>query len=457
MFISELEEIFPPERIQKGDQIARSYVSDLFGRHGGSAAALVFPQSTDEVSKAVTLANHYRVPVIPRGAGTNLVGSTLPDSSGDALLIDLSRMNRILNIDTETLTLVVEPGVLLSEVQQFVDHHQLFYPPDPGAKNASIGGNISTNAGGMRAVKYGVTRDYVRELEVVLPSGAIVILGSTNVKDATGLSLKNLIIGSEGTLGIVTQATLRLIAKPKFSQSTIIPFDSLDSALNSVPKILSSGVTPTAIEFIEGSVAKLGQEFTGFEFPAPEANAYLLLTFDGTHNQVEADCAFIREILYEYGASDFIYLSESESARAWGIRGSLVNAVEARCEQEPLDLVVPINKTAEFINFVHSLEKQTGVESVGFGHAGDGNVHLCVLRGDRNEDDWLTVRDHFLIEVYKKAAELGGLTSAEHGIGISKRPFYLNLTDPALIDLQRQIKAAIDPRGILNPNKSYSR
>ncbi|MDR6938714.1 FAD-binding oxidoreductase [Arcanobacterium hippocoleae] len=456
MFLHKLSEILPSEQIFIGDNIDAKYLSDFFGREKGAAIALVFPKTTEQVSTVVRLADAYRVPVIPRGAGTNLAGSTFPEAVHNAIIIDLSLMNQILALNPETFTVTVQPGVLLCDLQEYVESHGLFYPPDPGEKHASIGGNISTNAGGMRAVKYGVTRDYVRELEVVLPNGEIVCLGAATVKDASGLSLKNLIIGAEGTLGIVTKATLRLIAKPEFSVDVLVSFSSLRTALESVPEILKTGVIPTAIEFIAGSVVQMGERFTSLQFPAPKATAYLLLTFDGPKPQIADDLRRVENHLRELKALDFLTLDKSGSVTVWKIRGCLVKAVEAQCAQEPLDLVVPIDKTADLIESVQQLTAETGVVTVAFGHAGDGNVHLCVLREQRNDEEWQADLTNFLTHLYRKAADLGGLVSAEHGIGIAKKRYYLALTDPAIVTLQRQIKAAIDPKGIFNPGKSYS-
>lgn len=442
-----------PERVVLSG-IEEKYLSDTLGRRKGTAAALVFPISTEEVSAVLRFAWERRLPVTPRGAGTNLVGSTVPEGQG--IILDLSRMDRILELDPDTFTVTVEPGVVLQDLQRYVEERGFFYPPDPGEKLATIGGNIATNAGGMRAVKYGVTRDYVRGLEVVLADGTVLPLGSKNVKDASGLSLRHLMIGSEGTLGVITRCILRLTAKPEETRSAVVPFADLKAAIAAVPAILCSGADPTAVEFVERSVAALGERFTGISFPCPQAQAYILLTFDGTRDKIETDIRRVRAVLTQQGALDFVLLDTPErTAEIWKVRGCLVKAVEAVSEQEPVDLVVPISRTAEFVSFVHETEERTGMQMVAFGHAGDGNVHLCVVRGDRDDDAWQRELHANMETVYAKAYELGGLTSGEHGIGLSKRPYYLTHTPAENLAAQRSVKSALDPRHILNDHKSY--
>ncbi|MGN0650391.1 MAG: FAD-binding oxidoreductase [Oscillospiraceae bacterium] len=434
--------------------IEGKYLTDTLGRLKGTAAALVFPISAEEVSGVMKFAHANAVPVTPRGAGTNLVGSTVPH--GEGIILDLSKMNRVLEIDRNTFTAIVEPGVVLQDFQRLVESEGLFYPPDPGEKTATIGGNISTNAGGMRAVKYGVTRDYVRGLELVLADGRIITVGSKNVKDASGLSLRNLIVGSEGTLAVITKCILKLIPKPEASLSVLVPFGDLQTGISAVIDIIRANANPTAIEFAERSVIELGERFTGISFPFPQAKAYIILTFDGTAETVEASAALVKEVALGAGAPDYLELSDpAVAADVWRVRGCLVKAVEAVSEQEPVDLVVPIDKTADFIQFVHKTEAETCVQMVAFGHAGDGNVHLCIVRGDRTEEQWQHDLHEVMSTVYGYAYKLGGLTSGEHGIGIAKRPYYLKQTDPAALEVMRAIKSALDEKHILNDHISY--
>lgn len=449
-----LKNIIPDESRLVFDHIPPEYLSDTLGRRKGEASALVFAKSTEEVSKVLQFAYANKIPVTPRGAGTNLVGSTVPVDGG--IILDLSQMNRILELDTESMTVTVEPGLLLQDLQAYVEEHDLFYPPDPGEKASSIGGNISTNAGGMRAVKYGVTRDYVRGLEVVTADGTVLTVGGKNVKDASGLSLKHLYIGSEGTLAVITKCVLKVIPKPETSLSILVPYPDLKTGIGSVLSILRADANPTAVEFMERNVVKLGEDFSGVRYPCPEAGSYILLTFDGREGEVAASAERIQTLALSSGALDYILLTDpQQAADIWKVRGALVKAVEAVSEQEPVDIVVPINRTAEFIGYINQLEQSSGMRMVSFGHAGDGNVHLCVVRGDRDEETWQKELHENMDKAYHKAYQLGGIASGEHGIGISKRRYFLRETHWENLRAMNQIKDALDPLHILNDKKSY--
>lgn len=442
-----------PERVIT-EQIEDKYLSDTLGRRRGTAAALVFPLSTAEVSAVMRYAYERSVPVTPRGAGTNLVGSTVP--RGQGIILDFSRMNHILEVDEATFTATVEPGVLLKDFQAHVEAMGLFYPPDPGEKESTLAGNISTNAGGMRAVKYGVTRDYVRGLEIVLADGQVMTVGSKNVKDASGLPLKQLFIGAEGTLGVITKCVLRLVPKPEKSLSVLVPYGELKTGIASVHAVLMADANPTAVEFIERSVVELGERYTGVHFPCTQAQAYLLLTFDGHGETVEKNAQRVRQVVQDNGALDYIELTDPAlAADIWRVRGCFVKAVEAVSEQEPVDLVVPIDKTAEFIAYVHELEAESGMQMVSFGHAGDGNVHLCIVRGQRDEETWNRELHRNMERLYRKAYDLGGLTSGEHGVGLAKQPYFLENTPDINLAVMRSVKDALDNRHILNDHISY--
>ncbi len=443
-------------RVIFSPDIENKYLSDQLGRKHGDASALVFTTSTEEVSAILHFAHTNNIPVTPRGAGTNLVGSTVPHDG--SIILDLSRMNRILEIDKENFTATVEPGVILEDFQKYVEGLGFFYPPDPGEKRASIGGNIATNAGGMRAVKYGVTRDYVMGLELVLADGTILNVGSKNRKDTTGLDVKDIVIGSEGTLAVITKCLLRLIGKPEKSQSILVSFDSLQAGIEAVPIILRQNLNPTAVEFIERKVVKLGEDFLNLAYPDPDAAAYLLLTFDGAASEIDASIKKLSEVLK--GASRQVIIldgskPELNATNIWKIRGCLVKAVEAVSEQEPLDIVVPIARVADFVEYVNQLENQSGMQMISFGHAGDGNVHLCLVRGGRSEQIWESELHANLEKLYSKAKDFGGLISGEHGLGVSKRDFFFAETPVQNVALMNAIKKSFDTKGILNPKISY--
>ncbi|MEQ8198104.1 MAG: FAD-linked oxidase C-terminal domain-containing protein [Clostridiaceae bacterium] len=444
------------KRVKLGKDIDEKYLTDGLKRAKSNADALVFPLTTEEVSSVMKFAYKNNIHVTPRGAGTGLVGATISTTGG--IVLDLSLMNKITELDEENLTITAEPGVLLKSLQSYVEERGLFYPPDPGEKEASIGGNISTNAGGMRAVKYGVTRDYVRGLEVVLADGEIIKLGGKTIKDSSGLALKDLIIGSEGTLGIVTKAVLKLIPKPHKSISVLIPFNSLQESIDSVIKIIRKNINPTAVEFIEREVIENAEKYLNLEFPDKRGKAYLLLTFDGDEeSEILAACHKAKEAALSGGAVDFIILDKKEDIdKTWQIRGALVTAVEAVSEQEPIDITVPINKTAEFISHTKKLDKKYGIKIISFGHAGDGNIHLCVLRNGMKKEEWIEKSHLLLSDLYAMGKQLQGLPSGEHGIGLNKKSYYFQVTDRINIEYMRKIKKAFDPKGILNSNILYS-
>lgn len=439
-----------PQRVVLQNAIPPSHLTDGLQLKYGQADILVYPKTTAEVVEVVTFANANNLNITTRGAGTNLVGSTIPNRG---IILDLSLMTNIVELDKQTFTVTVQPGILLQDLQQFVEQHDLFYPPDPGAKTATVGGNISTNAGGMRAVKYGVTRDYVQALEVVMADGSVLTIGSKNVKDNTGLALKHLFIGSEGTLGIITQCTLKLIAKPKVSQTFIVGFNTIEQAIANITTVLHT-LTPTALEFVERKVAQWGEQYSGFQFPLPNSQAYLIIMLDGADLQTIEQQR--QQLLANLGDCDFFVAEDSKQTnQIWTIRGSLVRAVEAVTQQDPIDIVVPINRIADFINFTKQLEVQTKVRMLAFGHAGDGNIHLCILRDDRDDHQWQSDLQLVHQALYQKCLELGGLPSAEHGIGTAKVSYYNDAIPATNRQLMQAIKQQFDPKNLLN-NQVYT-
>ena len=439
-----------PQRVVLQNAIPPSHLTDGLQLKYGQADILVYPKTTAEVVEVVKFANANNLNITTRGAGTNLVGSTIPNRG---IILDLSLMTNIVELDKQTFTVTVQPGILLQDLQQFVEQHDLFYPPDPGAKTATVGGNISTNAGGMRAVKYGVTRDYVQALEVVMADGSVLTIGSKNVKDNTGLALKHLFIGSEGTLGIITQCTLKLIAKPKVSQTFIVGFNTIEQAIANITTVLHT-LTPTALEFVERKVAQWGERYSGFQFPLPNSQAYLIIMLDGADLQTIEQQR--QQLLVNLGDCDFFVAEDSKQTnQIWTIRGSLVRAVEAVTQQDPIDIVVPINRIADFINFTKQLEVQTKVRMLAFGHAGDGNIHLCILRDDRDDHQWQSDLQLVHQALYQKCLELGGLPSAEHGIGTAKVSYYNDAIPATNRQLMRAIKQQFDPKNLLN-NQVYT-
>jgi glycolate oxidase len=444
----------PDGKVYAGAEIHEDYSHDEMGALHNFPDVLVEPVSAAQVAAVLKYADSRRIPVTPRGQGTGLVGAAVALHGG--IMLSTARMNRILELDEDNLTLTVEPGVLLMEISKYVEERDLFYPPDPGEKSASIGGNISTNAGGMRAVKYGVTRDYVRGLEVVLASGEIIELGGKIVKNSSGYSLKDLIIGSEGTLGFVTKAILRLLPLPKKAISLLVPFDDLATAIETVPVIIKSKYIPTAIEYMEKPVILCAEQYLGKKFPDHSADAYLLLTFDGNSlEEVEAAYEKVAEICLVSGARDvFISDTDERQVSIWSARGAFLEAIKASTtEMEECDVVVPRNHVAEFVKYSKEVERRVGVRLSGFGHAGDGNLHVYVLRDELDRAIYQKKLAEAFDLLYAKAAELGGEVSGEHGIGFAKKEFLEESLGMVPIALMRGIKAAFDPNMILNPGK----
>ncbi|NFH89957.1 FAD-binding protein [Clostridium botulinum] len=444
------------ERVFFGDEINEDYSHDELGGIKKMPDIVVQAISTEEVSKIMKYAYENSIPVTPRGSGTGLVGAAVPIKGG--IVIDLCRMNKILEIDEENLTLTLEPGVLLMEIGKYVEEFDLFYPPDPGEKSATIGGNISTNAGGMRAVKYGVTRDYVRGLEVVMPNGEVVQLGGKVVKNSSGYSLKDLLIGSEGTLGIVTKAILKLLPLPKKSLSLLIPFPTLEKAIDTVPKIIKSKTIPTAIEFMQREAILAAEEFLGKSFPDKSSDAYLLLTFDGNSTEeIEKAYENVANICLDAEAIDvFISDTEERQESIWSARGCFLEAIKAlTTEMDEVDVVVPRNKIGEFVKFTHELESKFNIRIKSFGHAGDGNLHIYILKDQLEDNIWHEKLELVMKDMYDKSKELKGQVSGEHGIGFAKKPYLKESLSNDVLSVMEGIKLAFDPKNILNPGKIF--
>ncbi|NZA40087.1 lactate dehydrogenase subunit LctD [Eubacterium callanderi] len=449
-----LRTLVDADRILVGDEISEDYSHDELGTVANYPEVLMRVLSTEEVSAIMKYAYEQNIPVVVRGSGTGLVGACVPIYGG--IMLETTLMNHILELDTENLTVTVEPGVLLMELSKFVEENDLFYPPDPGEKSATIAGNISTNAGGMRAVKYGVTRDYVRGLTVVMPNGEVLELGGKIVKNSSGYSLKDLVIGSEGTLCVITRAVLKLLPLPKKTLSLLVPFDTFTEAAAVVPKIIKSKAIPTAIEFMERQTILFAEDFLGKKFPDTKSNAYILLTFDGnSKEQVEAEYEVVADLCLSEGAKD-VYIVDTDERKdsVWSARGAFLEAIKASTtEMDECDVVVPRNRVAEFINYTHDLEKELNIRIPSFGHAGDGNLHLYICRDELGQKEWEEMLDTAMDKLYAKSLEFDGLVSGEHGIGYAKRKYLFNDYGEYEMGLMDGIKHAFDPKNILNPKK----
>ncbi|MBE7092929.1 MAG: FAD-binding oxidoreductase [Clostridiales bacterium] len=453
--INILKEISGENNVLWGDQINHDYSHDELGGIEKMPDVLVRVHSTEEVSLIMKHAYERTIPVTVRGSGTGLVGAAVAVEGG--IMLETTQMNKILELDTQTLTVTVQPGVLLMELAAFCEENDFLYPPDPGEKSATIGGNISTNAGGMRAVKYGVTRDYVRQLTVVMPDGEIMVLGGKVAKNSSGYSLKDLVIGSEGTLCIITEAVLKLVPLPKYSISLLVPFKDMKTAIEAVPKIIRSKVIPTAIEYMSRDTILFSESYLGKKFPDSKNDAYILLTFDGnTDEQVQTDLKTVADLcLNELGALDaYIVDTEERKKAVWSARGAFLEAIKASTtEMDECDVVVPGNKVDEFIKYTHLLAKELNVRIPSFGHAGDGNLHVYICRDNLNDEQWQKTLDKCFELMYEKAQNLGGLVSGEHGIGYAKKQYLKKQYGETHIALMQGIKKVFDKKNILNPQK----
>ena len=457
--VEQLKKIVPG-KVYTGEDINEDFSHDEMPIYGKRLPDVVVDvTTTEEVAKIVKLCYENSVPVIPRGAGTGLTGAAVPVTDG--VLINMAKMNKILEYDMENLVVRVEAGVLLNDLAQDAESKGLLYPPDPGEKFATLGGNVATNAGGMRAVKYGCTRDYVRAMTVVLPTGEVVTLGGKVSKTSTGYSLLNLMIGSEGTLGIITELTLKLIPKPKETISLIIPYENLNDCISTVPKFFLNHLQPQALEFMEKEIVEASENYLGKsvfpkEVEGQQVNAYLLVTFDGDDMESLEDLTEVAaEIVLEAGAIDVLVADTPALKKdAWAARSSFLEAIEAETKLlDECDVVVPVTEIANYVAFVNGLEDNYGFKIKSFGHAGDGNLHIYACSNDMEEEEFKKQVDDFMETIYKKASELGGMISGEHGIGHGKMQYLAEFSGETNMRLMEGIKQVFDPKMILNPGK----
>jgi len=419
--------------------------------------AVARPANAEEVSELIKLANRENFPVVARGGGTGVTGGALAVCGG--LIISLERMNRILEIDEANMMAVVEPGVITENLHKAVEELGLFYPPDPASlADCTIGGNLAEDAGGPRAVKYGVTRDYITGIQAVLPTGEIIEYGGKLAKNATGYNLLHLLIGSEGTLGIATRITVRLLSKPKLRVDLLVPFPSYFEAVKCVSEILRRKQTPTVIEFMDQKCLEISRQVMEGGLPFDEAAAHLLIEVDGDKpGEVEAQYEAIGEICLEGGASDVkVADSPKYQDQIWETRRKLRECIKSVSPiKVSQDVVVPRMEIAPLLMGIDTIEKLHGIEIIAYGHAGDGNVHVNFLKRDRDEKEWKESLDKAIRDVFTLSVSLGGTISGEHGIGVTKKDYLSLALNPAAIKAMRLIKQALDPKNILNPGKIF--
>ena len=416
------------------------------------------PETTEEVSQIMAYCSEHTICVSPCGARTGLSGGSLPVFGGVAL--SMERFKRILAIDEDNLQVIVEPGVIVEDLQNAVKEKGLFYPPDPSSKGSCfIGGNVAENSGGPKAVKYGVTKDYVLNLEIVMPNGHVMFTGANVLKNSTGYNLTQLITGSEGTLAIITKIVLRLISHPSHDLLMLVPFFDAKQACAAVAAIFKAGITPSGLEFMERDALLWTQEYTN-DYTikvAPNHAAHLLIEVDGFNpDQLLQDCEKIISVLENFEADEVLFAeSEAQKNALWSLRRKVGEAVKTQSIYKEEDTVVPRYFLPELLDFVKKTGAEYGFKSICYGHAGDGNLHINIIRGDLSEEFWQNGLTLAIRKIFERVKELGGTISGEHGIGLVQKSYMDIVFDQQAIDLQKKIKQIFDPKGILNPGKIF--
>jgi len=455
--IAALQRIVGEGNVLVGAEALEPYAHDQVVGLRAEPEVVVRVTSAGQIAEIFKLAQRERVPVTPRGAGYGLSGGAVPVCGG--IVLSTEKMNRILEIDRENLMATVEPGVITGDIHRAVEAVGLFYPPDPASLDScSIGGNIAEGAGGPRAVKYGVTRHYVCGLEAVLPSGEIITCGGKLVKNVTGYDLLQLLIGSEGTLAVVTRIILRLIPLPKVQVDLLVPYDDFQAAADTVSDIIAHRILPTTIEFMERDSVLAVERLSQKQVPHDDAQAHLLIQLDGNRPEaVDADYQMVGELCMQHGAREVLVAKDRRTReRLWEARRLIIEALK---HESPInhmeDVVVPRAEIPRLLKGIKEIAAQYAVRIVCFGHAGDGNVHVNVLKDDVPAERWETLVPATTEEMYRLTLSLGGTITGEHGVGCTRRRYLPMALDAAQIEVMRQIRAVFDPHQILNPGKIF--
>ena len=456
--LEKFREIVGAAHVYVDEEVLRHYAHDETEDLHFLPDIVVKPGNAEEISALLKICNQHKIPVTPRGAGTGLSGGALPHLGG--VLLSVERLNRIIDIDERNLQVTTEPGVITEVLQDAVKAKGLFYPPDPSSRGSCmIGGNIAENSGGPKAVKYGVVKDYVLNLQVVLPTGEIIWTGANVLKNATGYNLTQLIVGSEGTLGIVTKAVLRLIPLPRYDLLMLVPFTRSENACAAVSAIFMAGYTPSAMEFMERDALDWVMRYVDNSIVAIDegVQAHLLIEVDGNDMDVlMKDMEGISEIVMQFEAGDILFADDAQQkAELWKLRRRVGEAVKSHSIYKEEDTVVPRAELPVLLKGVKEIGKKYGFHSVCYGHAGDGNLHVNIIKGDLTEEQWTGSLKKGIIEIFELVQRLGGTISGEHGIGLVQKDYLPIVFDPVQMRLMKQIKQIFDPNNILNAGKIF--
>ena len=454
--LDELRKICGDENVISDDYYLDVYSRDYTEDFSFKPEVVLKPGTTKEISDIIKLANRENIPVYPRGGGTGLSGGALALYGG--MCLSMERFKKVIEIDEDNLQAVVEPGVITQIFHDECEKRGLFYPPDPASRGScTLGGNLAECAGGPRAVKYGVTKDYVLGIEFVSPEGEIINTGAGVLKNVSGYNLTQLVIGSEGTLGVITKIIFKLIPLPKYKKVMMVAYDSLEKCTKSVAEIFKAGVTPSALEFMERDAIKAAEDKLGKKFPNSEAEAQLLIECDGNYEElVDADIEKIAEVVENEGAIDMILAEDSNKMNElWALRRCIGEAVKSISPYKEEDTVVPRARIPQLVNGVKEITKKYGITAICYGHAGDGNVHVNILKGTEDNPAWDENLDKAIREIFKLTVSLGGMISGEHGIGYSQKNYLGIALGEGELELMKRIKATFDPKNILNPGKIF--
>ncbi|MGJ9385776.1 glycolate oxidase subunit GlcD [Salipaludibacillus sp. CF4.18] len=451
-----LIEVIGKENFLDSNEARLVYSYDATPNFQSLPDAVIMPGSSEEVQKIIKICNQYEVPIVPRGSGTNLCAGTCPTHAG--IVLTFNRMNKIIEIDEENLTVTVQPGVITLQMINAVEAKGLFYPPDPSSmKISTLGGNISECSGGLRGLKYGVTKDYVLGLEIVLPNGDIIKTGGKLAKDVAGYDLTSLFVGSEGTLGIVTEAIFKLIPIPETKKTMLALFSNMDEAAKTVSKIIANKIIPATLEFLDKKTCEVVEDFAKVGLPT-HANAVLLIEQDGPLETVNKDIQRISEICEEGNAISVKIATSNEEALALSTaRRSALSAL-ARLKPTTIleDATVPRSEIRKMVQAINEIAKKYDVTICTFGHAGDGNLHPTCLTDARDQEEMHRVEQAFE-EIFAKAIELGGTITGEHGVGEMKSPYLAWKMGEEGVNAMKAVKSAFDPKGIMNPGKVFAK